>query len=154
MFTNDANAWIAVLSVTLVIGFFILVTVCGLSLAAWIGGWSRLARHFRYLGEAPSNYTGFVSGSVGWIRYRSCLIVGMSPSGLYLSTFFLFRFLHPPLLIPWSSVVSRTRRGFLLWKRDVFEIEAGSRIRVGLRASATAGVESYFPAPVALTESR
>ena len=33
----------------------------------------------------------------------------LSPSGFGLSVIFLFRLLHPPLLIPWSAVESTQR---------------------------------------------
>jgi hypothetical protein len=49
------------------------------------------------------------TGFIGAVCYRSCLNVRVSRVGVYLSIFPLFRFAHPPLLIPWSDVGSLPR---------------------------------------------
>jgi hypothetical protein len=72
---------------------------------SFIGGWFSLARRFRC--QAPFAGSRY-SGQSGWMRglanYRSCLVIGANPSGLYLAVFFPFRIAHPPLFIPWSEV--------------------------------------------------
>jgi hypothetical protein len=35
------------------------------------------------------------------------------PEGLYLASMFLFRFMHPPLLIPWSEIKVRRQKGWV-----------------------------------------
>jgi hypothetical protein len=46
-----------------------------------------------------------------WIAgYGNCLTVGASPDGFYLAISPLFRFRHPPLLIPWTEVEITRRR--------------------------------------------
>jgi len=47
-------------------------------------------------------------------RYRNCLVVGASPTGLYLAVFFPFRVAHPPLFIPWNEVTLSRSRIFLM----------------------------------------
>lgn len=47
--------------------------------------------------------------------YNGCLIVGCCAEGLYLATMPLFRFRHPPLLIPWTEILV-TRRRILFFK--------------------------------------
>ena len=86
---------------------------------SYIGGWTTLAKRFRlrvpFVGE---RWTGR-SGQMRWIAgYGNCLTVGCNPHGLYLAMMPLFRFRHPPLLIPWEEVaVSRRQIVFLLYVR-------------------------------------
>jgi hypothetical protein len=46
--------------------------------------------------------------------YNNCLTIGANPTGLYLSVFFLLRFGHPNLFIPWADIsVTASKRVFL-----------------------------------------
>ena len=47
------------------------------------------------------------------VSYGNCLFVTVNTQGLYLSIFFPFRFLSPPLFIPWSRVESIQERRIL-----------------------------------------
>lgn len=69
-------------------------------------GWHRLARHYRATAGRPreGRFEFMGSGSFGLGDYRGCLIAGVTPPGLYLSVWFLFRPGHPPLLIPWAAI--------------------------------------------------
>jgi hypothetical protein len=40
------------------------------------------------------------------VSYRNCLFVTVTPTGLRLSVFLPFRFLSPPLFVPWTDVES------------------------------------------------
>ncbi len=82
---------------------------------ARIGGWARLATFYRLSGSFSGECWRFQSGELRWkMGYNNCLTVGVDPAGLYLSVFFLFRFGHPNLFIPWSDIsVTPGRRGFL-----------------------------------------
>ena len=75
-------------------------------LLSHMGGWSRLARCYPDDITAKNELTKasyLQSGSVGLVNYNSCLILGVSKSGLRLSVLFPFRIAHPPLFIPWSE---------------------------------------------------
>src|SRR3954466_7384369 len=75
-----------------------------------IGGWTALAKRFRF---SKARFTGpswnGQSGQMRWIAgYHNCLTLGCNAQGLYLAIMPLFRFRHPPLLIPWEEIsVSR-----------------------------------------------
>jgi hypothetical protein len=79
---------------------------CFISLVlGFVSGWQRLALAYA-TDQAPRGGTAFSwqSGYVGVVRYRNCLNVRVAPEGLFLSTVWLFRLGHKPLLIPWSAI--------------------------------------------------
>lgn len=88
--------------------FFIVLWFAVTLLLSFMGGWHELASRF----EAPFPIEGetfrFTSMALGSglfpVRYGNCVFVTVGHSGLYISVLFLFRFQHPPLLIPWSAI--------------------------------------------------
>lgn len=66
--------------------------------------WNRLAKLYRTQEAPPQNFSRMQSGSVGLVEYKGTLNVGITPQGIYLSIFLLFRFGCKPLLIPWSAI--------------------------------------------------
>jgi hypothetical protein len=78
---------------------------CGISFVLGIfSGWQRLALSYA-TDQAPRGTPfSWQSGYVGVVRYRNCLNIRVAPEGLFLSTAWLFRLGHKPLLIPWSAV--------------------------------------------------
>jgi hypothetical protein len=68
---------------------------------SYIGGWNTLAKRFRFRMPFLGEKWGGQSGRMRWIAgYGNCLTLGCNPQGLYLAIMPLFRFRHPPLLIP------------------------------------------------------
>jgi hypothetical protein len=118
-----------------------------LALLAAIGGWRALATQFRTEEPAPPGRQWLVSGSLGWVDYRSSLVLGHSDAGLYLAAFPLFRPFHPPLLIPWAAIGRRERGGWLI-HRDTLEISGDRTVRLKLRVATTAPFERHLP-PIA-----
>jgi hypothetical protein len=49
-----------------------------------------------------------------WTNYSGCLTVGVNRKGLYLSVWFLFRFGHPPLVVPWRDITMMERKRFFV----------------------------------------
>jgi hypothetical protein len=97
-----------------------------------IGGWWSLVRRFT-ASERPTTRLKLTSARVGATNYNNCLYVAYAPEGIYLRVVFLFRFLHPPLLIPWSAVRWRGRKKPLLFSWDVLEIEGPSATTIQIR---------------------
>lgn len=71
-----------------------------------LGGWNSLAGVYPARERSGGATYYMQTGFVGAVCYRSCLNFRVSPAGLYLSIVPLFRFAHPPLLIPWSDIGS------------------------------------------------
>lgn len=91
--------------------FFIFVAVFwfgAVALMSLTGGWYRLASRFRGSSPVQGEILPFVSmyirSGVLPVGYRGCINVTISPVGVQLSIFVLFRLLHPPMFIPWSAV--------------------------------------------------
>jgi hypothetical protein len=87
-------------------------------LLSLLGGWFGLAADFRAEQPALGERFRFVSGSMGSrlfpVRYSNCLFVTVNDSGFRLSILFPFRFLTPPLFVPWSAIASIEQKKFLL----------------------------------------
>jgi hypothetical protein len=76
---------------------------------ALAGGWFSLSGEFRSDESIEGERFRFASGSLGvWpfpvAAYGGCLFMTVNDSGFRLSILFPFRFLSPPLFIPWSAV--------------------------------------------------
>jgi len=68
--------------------------------------------------------------------------------GLYLAVLFLFRFRHPPLLIPWSDIKVRRRKGWIFEYVTLTmgrEIEIPLKIRKSLAAKLRAAAGASWP---------
>lgn len=101
-----------------------------LAAVARLGGWSSLAKQFQVPTLPPGKRFRFQSASFlkhYWapMNYGSCLTLVVSEEGLGMATGWLFRFCHPPLLIPWSEF-RRLEQKRALWvfryvKADVGE---------------------------------
>lgn len=96
-------------SITLFILCFPLLWIATFSCISLLGGWHKLAGHFR---DDPASRE---SGALRWQSaallqggipnsYNRILTISTDSDGIHLSIPALFRILHPPLLIPWSAV--------------------------------------------------
>jgi hypothetical protein len=119
--------------------FFIAVWLLVSALIALLGGWTSLAASY----PAPDEFQvpldrrfRFRSIQVrrNWwwpAQYSNVMTIGLAPDGVYLAPFLLLRFLHKPLLIPWSAIADCSGDSFL-WVRwvDVTLREDGPAIRL------------------------
>jgi len=85
--------------------------------ASFASGWHELAKRFRSEVSIEGERFRFRQGAMGWPAFPvsyGFLFATVGPRGFALSIFFLWRFLHPPLVIPWTEVdrCEPTRRWF------------------------------------------
>ncbi|MHB8413786.1 MAG: hypothetical protein ACYDDA_12090 [Acidiferrobacteraceae bacterium] len=98
--------------------FFLLFVALWLGLSgllSYLSGWRRLAARFRATKELEGERFRFASGAIGSstclpVSYRGCLLFTVGSAGFRLALAFPFRFLSPPLFIPWAQVESVTER--------------------------------------------
>jgi hypothetical protein len=82
---------------------------------SFVGGWFSLAKVYRTRVEFTGAKWKMQSARMRWLmNYNNVLTIGVSPQGLYLASMFLFRFMHPPLLVPWSEIRVRRSQGWFL----------------------------------------
>ncbi len=82
------------------------------------------------------------------VNYNNVLTIGVSPEGLYLASMFLFRFMHPPLLVPWSEIKVRRYQGWV-FEYVIFtmghELAIPLRIRGNLATKLQESAGSWWP---------
>jgi hypothetical protein len=101
------------------------------AIISFVGGWSSLAKFYRI--RAPFNGAkwGMQSGRMrGLANYNNVLTIGVDQGGLYLASMFLFRFMHPPLLVPWSEIRVRRSKG---WMFEYVTLTMGHELAIPLR---------------------
>ena len=118
-----------ILSWWFVVEFF-LAWVATSSILAFLSGWQSLARRFRAVAvPTGTRYSNQVT-AVGWISQCGVTNVIISQDGLYLYVNPFFRFLHPPVLIPWADVTLVGNRRFLWSSR--YTLSLGSLTTITL----------------------
>jgi len=117
------------------------------ALLSLMSGWISLASGFRSTSAVQGQMFRFVSGSMGAahfpVNYGNCLFVSVTESGFYLSVFFMFRFLSPPLFIPWTQVESVSPGRFLFMRYTTVRIR-GHWARVSLYGKAGKAVPATY----------
>ena len=116
---------------------------------SWIGGWSALSRTYRtqipFVGEKWT----LQRAQMRWrTNYSNTLTLGVNSQGLYLAIMLLFRFRHPPLLIPWSDIKVRRSSGWVFEYAILtlgHEIEIPLKIRKSLAAKLRAAAGASWP---------
>jgi hypothetical protein len=95
------------------------------------GGWFSLAKVYRTRVPFNGAKLRMQSGRMRWLaNYNNVLTLGVSPQGLYLASMFLFRFMHPPLLVPWGEVKVRSNKG---WGFEYVTFTMGRELAIPLR---------------------
>lgn len=130
-----APSWILLLFVAMWTG------VTGL--LAHLGGWATLAQRFQSDAPVQGTRFRFASGALGRqsfpVNYSSCLFVKVNTMGLRLSLFLPFRFLSPPLFVPWTAVESVEQKRMLFIRFTTFVLQ-GTWPRITLNGAAAEAV--------------
>ncbi|MGK0187163.1 MAG: hypothetical protein ACI9R3_002949 [Verrucomicrobiales bacterium] len=113
---------------------FLVFFPCSWIFVQWIlshiGGWKRLATHYR--DETAVQYSHFgQSGRVGWVYY-GLLKIGASDAGLHLAAVPVFNFFHPPLTIPWATIGDVRYYKFFFSSRVRFGVNTSPATRLDL----------------------
>jgi hypothetical protein len=101
------------------------------AIISFIGGWYSLAKVYRTRAAFNGAKWRMQSGQMRWLaNYNKVLTLGVSPEVLCLASMFLFRFMHPPLLIPWSEIKVRRKKG---WVFEYVIFTLGRELAIPLR---------------------
>lgn len=112
------------------------------ALFAFISGWVFLARRYRASDRPEGKKVRSQVKQIGFISERQVTHMIVSHSGLYLYESFLFRFLHPPLLIPWSDVRLLKEFKTLWWY--YYRIDLGSIASITVTRKAYEEIRGYL----------
>jgi hypothetical protein len=100
-----------------------------------VGGWFSLAKVYRTRVAFDGAKWKMRRGRMRWLaNYNNVLTIGASQQGLYLASMFLFRFMHPPLLVPWSEIKVRRSKG---WVFEYVILTMGHDLAIPLRIHGT-----------------
>jgi hypothetical protein len=115
------------------------------AVCAVMSGWSTLAQKYRASARPDGRR---LRGQVLWVGAVhesgvTRLIVG--PGGLYLDSHPLFRFLRPPLLVPWNAIhyVAERKR----WWRRQYEFDVGGTTTLWVKRKAYESIVSFLAHP-------
>jgi hypothetical protein len=85
------------------------------------GGWRALAQRFPATARPAGAIWSFTSATFRTrllpIHYGNCVTVTVGDAGVRLSILFVFRAMHPPIMIPWSAIESLAREAGSLRRR-------------------------------------
>jgi hypothetical protein len=85
--------------------FFIVLWIFVNLLISRLTGWARMAGHYPDMGGFSGKKWRFQTITTRrGMGYKGSVNVGADARGLYLSVFFLFRFGHPPIFVPWRDI--------------------------------------------------
>jgi hypothetical protein len=116
------------LSVTVPI-FFVGVWLLIFAVISVVGGWQTLAERFRSDGSFDGAVWRWQSAYFRYrVHYGGCLIVGCNREGLYIRILFPFRFMHPPLFVPWREISLTTSRYWLMGEVGRFQLGRETQI--------------------------
>ena len=83
-------------------------------------GWARMAAHYPVIGAFTGKIWRFQTITTRrGMGYKGSANVGADSRGLHLSLFFIFRFGHPPLFVPWRDITITEKQVF---KSKVLEL--------------------------------
>jgi hypothetical protein len=98
-----------------------------------VGGWFSLSKVYRTRTRVPfegAKWGGQSGRMRGLANYNNVLTVGATQRGLYLASMFLFRFMHAPLLVPWTEIKVQ---GSNRWVFEYVTFTLGHELAIPLR---------------------
>lgn len=84
---------------------------------SFLGGWSRLARHYRARRSSPGGLAWQTVQLDRGIAFRGSVRVAADEQGLYLTVWPIYRAFHPPLMIPWEDLRGQRQGPSSRWGR-------------------------------------
>lgn len=92
------------------------------------GGWRALGEKYRFEGEIPEPNYRFVTVWTSILgRYNRGMHISLTPRGLIVRPFILFRAAHPPLLLPWDMLKSARQQTLLFFSFAELKFDDGQR---------------------------
>ncbi len=93
-------------------------------------GWWSLAAQFRAEERPAGEKVTSQVKKMGLVPENQVTHLVVSSLGLYLYASFLFRFMHPALLIPWSKISDPREMKTLWWSTYEYQLDSITTVRV------------------------
>lgn len=124
--------------------FWLVIT----GLLSIFGGWYSLSKQFQTSSSIDGQRFRFASGSFGRYpfpvtAYGNCLLVTVADTGFRIAIVFPFRFLSPPIFVPWEAVGAVESRTFLFFKYCVIRLRRGWPA-IAIRGAASGAIAEMF----------
>jgi len=104
------------------------------AMVSYMSGWFALSRFYRTRAPFDGAKWRWQSAHMRWLtHYNNVLTLGATQESLYLAVMPLFRFMHPPLLVPWNEIRVRRSKG---WFLEYVTFTMGRELAVPLRIRA------------------
>jgi hypothetical protein len=123
-----------------ILGLFAVITFClSLAMVSLAGGWHELSKRFRLDNPFDGITEGMQSGRMRFFgNSKNSLRLGADAEGLYLSVPALFRFMHPPLFVPWREIEIHHPKAWLFG--EYVTLTLGNDERIPLRIGGSAAL--------------
>ena len=93
--------------------FFLVLWVLVNLIISRLTGWARMASHYPVMGAFTGKIWRFQTiGTRRGMGYKGSTNVGADSRGLHLSLFFIFRFGHPAIFVPWRDITITEKQVF------------------------------------------
>jgi hypothetical protein len=96
---------------------FLAVWISMLGGISFLGGWGRLARHYRAAGPTPRGLAWQTLVLDRGIAFRGSVSAAADDRGVYFQVWPIYRAFHPPLMIPWEDLRSQRQGPSNRWGR-------------------------------------
>ena len=121
------------------VGLWLLVS----TILSVMSGWTDLAKRFRSSRRPDGRTLSWQVVSVGFVPENGVTALVVGRDGLYLSSFLIFRFMRPPLLIPWSEVRLVSSRSFF-GRLERFELDLASATTLTIKRAAFDAMQPHI----------
>jgi hypothetical protein len=109
------------------------------AIISFVGGWFSLSKLYRTRVPFQGTKWTMQSGQMRFrVNYNRALTFGVSPQGFYMASMFLFRFMHPPLLVPWGEIRVQRTQGLMF---EYVTLTMGHELAIPLRVRAALAAE-------------
>ena len=138
--------WLIVVGIALIPVYFAGIWCAVLWLLSHIGGWAKIAESYATTSRPEGVHCRGRSLQISpFANYSSCLNATVSPQGIYMIPFAIFRLGHRPLLIPWSCVGSLEEESFFVRFYFLSIEAAGKKMRLSLTREAADWIRRNRP---------
>ena len=104
------------------------------AIVSYMSGWFALSELYRTRAPFDGAKWRWQSAHMRWLtHYNNVLTLGATQESLYLAVMPLFRFMHPPLLVPWNEIRVRRSKG---WFVEYVTFTIGHELAIPLRIRA------------------